>query len=137
MRITGFLATLVFGFAMVAAPSFAQTTTATKAPVAGGSVLGVSVTELNFVAVGYRASKLLGAPVYSDAKTKIGTVKDFVVTPNAYVSYVIVAVGGFLGLGQKDVAVPENKFKGLNGKVTLPGATKQELESLPAFHFAK
>jgi sporulation protein YlmC with PRC-barrel domain len=50
-------------------------------------VLGVSVSDSNFVAVGYRASRILGAPVYTNDKKRVGTVKDFVVTPNAYVSY--------------------------------------------------
>jgi sporulation protein YlmC with PRC-barrel domain len=137
MKLTAFLAAIVFGVATAAVPVFAQTTSAPNLPVAGGSTLGVSVSELRMVAVGYRASKLLGASVYNDEKKKIGTVKDFVVTPDAYVSYVIVAVGGFLGLGQKDVAVPEKSFKGLNGRIVLPGATAKQLEAFPAFHFAR
>jgi len=137
MKWTSFLAAIVFCAATAAAPLFAQTTSAPSVPVAGGSTLGVSVSELRMVAVGYRASKLLGASVYNGDKKKIGTVKDFVVTPDAYVSYVIVAVGGFLGLGQKDVAVPEKSFKGLNGRIVLPGATAKQLEALPAFHFSR
>jgi sporulation protein YlmC with PRC-barrel domain len=137
MRIPLFVAAIIFAIAATVVPSLAQTSTASSAPVAGGSLLGVSVSELNFVAVGYRASKILGAPVYNDSKKRVGTVKDFVVTPKAYVSYIIVAVGGFLGLGQKDVAIPAKQFRGLSGKVILPGATKQALEALPAFHFSR
>ncbi len=149
MRVPLFIAAIIFGIATTAVPSLAQTATASAtanatasatasaAPIAGGSLLDVSVSELHFVAVGYRASKILGAPIYNDSKQRVGTVKDFVVTPNAYVSYIVVAVGGFLGLGQKDVAISVKRFKGLSGKIILPGATKQALDALPTFHFTK
>ena len=71
------------------------------------------------------------------AKCRGEHIGHLVITPNAYVSYVIAGVGGFLGLGQNDVAVPAKQFKGLNGKLILPGATTQALKSLPAFLFAR
>lgn len=98
--------------------------------------LTVPVTELNFVAQGYRASQLLGAPVYNDEGVEIGIVKEFVVTHKDYVAYAILEVGRFLGLEQKFVAIPARRFMGLTGKIILPGATKQALETLSAFTFS-
>jgi len=46
-----------------------------------------------------------------------------------------VGVGGFLGLGQKDVAIPINRFSRMQ-PMTLPGATKKALNDLPAFHYS-
>ncbi len=105
------------------------------AQVVGHSTLGVSMASLQLVARGYRASKLIGASVYDSSRHKIGNVSDLVITPNKTVSFAIVGVGGFLGVGQKDVAIPINKFSGLV-PMTLPGATKQALKNLPAFHYS-
>jgi sporulation protein YlmC with PRC-barrel domain len=106
------------------------------AQVAGSVNLASSSGDVKVIALGYRATKLLHSPVYNADGHKIGEVDDLVVAPNTFVSYVIVGVGGFLGLGQKDVAVPARDFKIINKKVVLAGATKKALESLPAFHFS-
>jgi sporulation protein YlmC with PRC-barrel domain len=108
-----------------------------QAPIAGVAPLRITVQEQALVAVGYRASKLLGAPVYNDKNQKVGTIADLVITPKQYVSFVIVAVGGFLGIGAKDVAINANRFRGLNSKIILPGATKDALTKLPRFVFAQ
>lgn len=108
-------------------------------PVAGVSPLAVTVAEMHLVAVGYRASKILGSKVYNDSNQDIGKVVDFVVTPKEYVSFVIINVGAFLGIvGGKNVAIPARRFSGLGtGKIVLPGASQQALQSLPPFQFTQ
>jgi sporulation protein YlmC with PRC-barrel domain len=117
--------------------SLGLTTGAGVAQVAGTSTLGVSVSQLSLVAVGYRGSRIIGAPVYNDRNARIGKIADLVITPSDAVSYVIVSVGGFLGLGAKDVAVPARRLVRQGNKLVLPGASKQALLELPAFHFAR
>src|SRR5690606_27199731 len=54
------------------------------------------------------ASKLLGFPIYSSAANdaeRIGEVNDLVIGEDGEVAAVIVGVGGFLGVGEKNVAV--------------------------------
>ncbi|MGZ3499574.1 MAG: PRC-barrel domain-containing protein [Vulcanimicrobiaceae bacterium] len=128
----------LFFIALLAASLTAAQPTPTP-PVAGLTPLGITVEEMHLVAIGYRASKIIGARVYNDQNQDIGKVVDFVVTPNEYVSFIIVSVGGFLGIiGGKDVAIPAKRFKGLGtGKIILPHATKQALEALPPFVFAQ
>ncbi len=58
-------------------------------------------------------------------------------TPSRSLSYAIVGVGGFLGLGEHNVAVPVSMFKQQMGKITLPGATKDALKAAPKFEYAK
>lgn len=58
-------------------------------------------------------------------------------TPSRSRSYAIVGVGGFLGVGERDVAVPVSKFKQQMGKIVLPGATKDKLMAAPKFEHAK
>ena len=106
-------------------------------PVAGSVVLGVAVEESRAIALGYRASKLLGATVYNDKDQKIGKIGDLIVKPDGTLSFAIVDVGGFLGLKKHQVAIPVSQFSSVHPKTVLPGATKEALKKLPEFQFAQ
>ena len=102
-----------------------------------GSVL-VSTQEMRAVAQGWSAKKqILGKDVYNDAGEKIGDINDLIVTPDRSLSYAIVGVGGFLGMGEHNVAVPVSKFKQQMNKIVLPGVTKDALKAAPKFEYAK
>jgi sporulation protein YlmC with PRC-barrel domain len=114
-------------------PAWAQKA---SAPVVGGSIMAVNVDIV--ATTGYRASKLMGSEIYNDQGMKIGRLDDFIVGSNAEVSVAIVAVGGFLGVGKRMVAVPATLFESNDqGQVVLPGATKDILKALPEFRYAK
>jgi sporulation protein YlmC with PRC-barrel domain len=90
------------------------------------------------VAKGWSVKKqVLGKDVYNDAGDKIGEIEDIIVTPNKSVSYAILGVGGFLGMGTHDVAVPVGRLKQMAGRIILPGATKDALKAAPKFEYAK
>ena len=130
MRTIVLVAFISFMVAAVAADSSAQT--------AGSSLVSVSVAELREVATGWSAKKqILGKDVYNDAGDKIGDINDLIVTPSRSLSYAIVGVGGFLGLGEHNVAVPVSMFKQQVGKITLPGATKDALKAATKFEYAQ
>jgi sporulation protein YlmC with PRC-barrel domain len=84
-----------------------------------------------------RASKLIGSKVY-EGDTSIGQIEDVLVDlDRATVSAVILSVGGFLGIGDKLVAVPVNQIKiGREAKFTTD-LTKEQLANAPAFDFGK
>lgn len=108
------------------------------AQTAGSTLVSVSVAEMREVAKGWSAKKqILGKDVYNDTGDKIGEVNDLIVAPNKSLSYAIVGVGGFLGVGEHDVAVPVSKFKQQMGKIVLKGATKDALKAAPKFEYAK
>ena len=108
------------------------------AQVAGSATLGVTTQELQTVYTGWSAKKqILGETVYNDADEKIGTIEDLIIAPDSRVSYAIVGVGGFLGLGRHDVAIPISQLKKPNGKLVLAGATKDTLKAMPEFEWAK
>src|SRR6516164_501054 len=114
------------------------TKTTADAQVAGSSTLGVTSEEIKVVYDGWSAKKkILGKSVYNDNKQKIGTVEDLIITPDRAISYAIIGVGGFLGVGKHDVAIPVNQFKGDQGRIILPGATKDALKAMPTFEYAK
>ena len=56
----------------------------------------------------WRAPKLIGVGVYSADNQKVGMVKDVLIDHDGVVQIVVIGVGGFLGIGAKDVGVPFN-----------------------------
>ena len=108
------------------------------AQVAGTTLLGVTVTELQEVAKGWSVKHtILGQPVYNDNKERVGTVDDLIVTPEKAISYAIVNAGGFLGLAKHNVAIPVSQLKLIDNKLVLPGATKEALKASPEFQYAQ
>jgi hypothetical protein len=87
------------------------------------------------LATGYRSSKIVGSSVVNDANETVGTVDDLIITPTGQAPYVILSVGGFLGMGTKYVALPFTALKVVDNKVTLPGGTKDALKGLPDFKY--
>ena len=87
------------------------------------------------LATGYRSSKIVGSSVVNDANQTVGTVDDILITPTGQAPYVIISVGGFLGMGTKYVALPFTALKIVDKKVTLPGGTKDALQALPEFKY--
>jgi sporulation protein YlmC with PRC-barrel domain len=59
----------------------------------------------------WRASKLVGLKVYNDSNEKIGDVDDIVLGQGGKIDAVVLAVGGFLGMGERYVRVPFEKLK--------------------------
>ena len=109
-----------------------------SAQVAGSTTPGMSVEELKTIARGWSATKqILGKPVYNDKNEKVGDVDDLIIAPDSASSYAIIGVGGFLGLGERQVAVPANHLKHTEGRIVLPGATKEALQAMPSFQYAK
>ena len=107
------------------------------AQVAGTTLLGVTVTELQEVAKGWSVKHtILGQHVYNDKNERVGTVDDLIVTPDKALSYAIVNVGGFLGLTKHNVAIPVSQLKLVDKKLVLAGATKEALKASPEFQYA-
>lgn len=87
-----------------------------------------------------RTSKLVGADVYNDANENIGSVEDIVLKADGSMDEVVLSVGGFIGIGEKYVAVPYSDLKisrdGNSLKITTK-ATKDSLKALPDYQFFK
>jgi hypothetical protein len=87
------------------------------------------------------ASSIIGGSVYSPANESIGDVNDLVVKTTGEIEAVVVGVGGFIGIGEKDVAIALNRFTmeptpDLSSTKLVLNATKEELEAAPAFKSA-
>ena len=128
----------IFLVAALSAAGLITSISAATAQVAGSSTtVGVSITETERVALGWSVKKsLLGKTVYNEAGAKIGKVQDLIVDPERNVSFVIIGAGGFVGMGQHDVAVPIAEFRDGGGKILMQGGTKDALRALPPFNYA-
>ena len=110
--------------------SFAQ-------PVAGSTLVNVTVTELREVATGWSVKNdVLGKLVYNEKNESIGRVDDVIVAPNRAVSYAIINAHRYLRVIKHDVAVPVNALKLRNSKFVLPHATQDGLMAMPVFQYA-
>jgi sporulation protein YlmC with PRC-barrel domain len=104
-------------------------------PQAGVQLVKV---DLSVVAKGYRMSKLIGSSVINDKNEKIGTVDDVIADKDKkQLSFAVLQVGGFLGVGGRLVAVPYESLviDDTGQKITLPGASKDELKKLSQFNY--
>jgi hypothetical protein len=108
------------------------------AQVAGSTTVGVPATEITTLTKGWSAKKqILDKIVYNDRDEQVGEVRDIIVAPDKSISYAILSVGGFLGLGERYVAIPFNQFKVSDNKFVLQGATKDVVKALPSFEYSK
>lgn len=82
------------------------------------------------------ASDIMDENVYDMGQNKIGEVEDLIIDPDGKVSSALVGVGGFLGMGEKQVQVPYADIKRISrdGKNWLElDRSKDQLQSAPAF----
>ncbi|CAM3785054.1 PRC-barrel domain-containing protein [Bordetella sputigena] len=116
---------------------------ATMAPAGAVMAQGAaqSITEKRVdvvqLATGYRASKLIGSEVQNSDKDEIGKVDDIIVSPGDQEPYAIISVGGFLGMGNRLVAVPFKQLTVADKRLRMEGASKDSLRALPEFRYAK
>ena len=94
--------------------------------------------ELNVqkLAAGYRASKVIGSSVANNDNETIGKIDDLLVSSDGKDPYAVLSIGGFLGMGSRLVAVPYDSLKFIDKKFVLPGGTKEGLKMLPEFKYA-
>ena len=97
----------------------------------------ITKVDVQKVAAGYRASKVIGSSVVNDANETIGKIDDLLVTRDGKEPYVVLSVGGFLGMGTRMVVIRYDSLKFADNKIVLPGGTKDGLKMLPAFQYSK
>jgi hypothetical protein len=93
--------------------------------------------DVQKVAAGYRASKVIGSSVVNDANETIGKIDDLLVTRDGKEPYAVLSIGGFLGMGTHMVVVRYDSLKFADNKIVLPGGSKDGLKMLPVFQYSK
>ena len=129
---------------VLATPAFAQMNkpdTATPSSMPNQNTAGHASFVQAQHATDWRGSKLIGATIYGPDNASIGNVNDVLVDNTGKIRAVVIGVGGFLGVGEKDVAVA---FDALNisrkpessaiDKITV-SYSKDDLKNAPTFAF--
>jgi sporulation protein YlmC with PRC-barrel domain len=89
--------------------------------------------------VTWRATELKGYNVETPTGEKLGDLKELAIDANGRVNYVVLSVGGFLGLGERLIAVPWDSLKfshegdKADKKLITLATTKERLEQAPQF----
>ena len=100
------LSAALVGVALIAVPAIAQNSS-DKAQQSQ-----VSQKQVNASASGlWQGSKLIGLNVYNNNNEKLGDIKQLMVDKSGQVENVVIGVGGFLGMGERDVAAKFSQLK--------------------------
>ena len=91
-------------------PALAQTAQPADRNAPAATTTTTSPSKLNLKG-NWRASKLMGLDVYNENNEKLGDVNEIILDKNGKVTAVVIGVGGFLGMGEHDVAVSMDKLK--------------------------
>jgi hypothetical protein len=130
---------MVLGFSL---PAMAQTTPPTQqkpaatAPAPAAPVAGqILVQDANTIL----AKDLIGQTVYAPDKAKIGSISDLILSKDGKtVQGFVIGVGGFLGIGEKSVALQMDRLQMQSkpeggGWQLVMDVKKEELSNAPAF----
>jgi sporulation protein YlmC with PRC-barrel domain len=79
-----------------------------------GGMQGQFITKMESNHV--MASDLIGTRVVGANNESIGDINDVIMDRNGQIMAAVVGVGGFLGIGEKDVAVPFNALEFMNAQ---------------------
>ena len=83
------------------------------------------------------ASNWIGQTIYNQANESVGDVNDLLIGKDGKIAAVIIGVGGFLGIGEKNVAVSFDSIQSStdeNGNLKfMVSITKEELDAAPEF----
>jgi sporulation protein YlmC with PRC-barrel domain len=125
------MAATITGIAFAQQPTTTTTTAVTPATTQALTTLPQDVTT---VANYYKQN------VYDPSDAKIGQISDVLLNKEGKVNAFMIAVGGFLGVGEKDVAVPFDAVHATekDGKWYLTmSATKESLKNARGYKFDK
>jgi len=83
----------------------------------------------------YRASNLLNASLKNAAGESVGSINDLLLDGSGKITHVIVGVGGFLGIGERDVALKFEQVqlsRDSNNRLSATASvTKESLKTAP------
>lgn len=107
------LATALLSAAVTAGAAYAQTSPST-APTANppaAAKADKTADQKMMLKGSWRASKLTGLDVYNEANEKLGDINELIVDKDGKISAVVIGIGGFLGVGEHDIAITMDKLK--------------------------
>lgn len=107
---------------------------------AGAQTASAPAQILSAVPAGTTISNFYNQNVYDPQDNKIGTIDDMLLDNDGRVTALLIGVGGFLGMGEKDVAVAFNSIQATqknNAWHLMLNTTKDALKNAPGFTYDK
>jgi hypothetical protein len=130
------LATVLLAGSAMAQTAPSATSTEPAATTSAPAMASSSVRYLDMQSEGqWLASSFMGETVRGTDDKSIGEINNLLVDKDGKVVAAVIGVGGFLGIGEKDVAVPFEALQLSNErdeKITL-AATEEQLRNAPEF----
>jgi len=132
-------------FALIAFATSALAQEAPMSPAQREAPAGTAVPTLapsasataNVLSGALSTKELLNKNVTNAANESVGDINDILISSDGKIAAVIVGVGGFLGLGEKDVALPFDQVvaaRDADGNLKLTTSmTKEALQSAPGY----
>ncbi len=105
---------------------------------AAGQDIAPTATQATAAMERTSAETLIGKSVVGAGNEDIGRVKDVILEPESgKARQLIVASGGFLGIGEKLVAIDYNdaEMDQRGSKVTIPGLSRQQVQAMREFNY--
>ncbi len=136
------LAIITASLAVLATPVLAQSTTTTTTPAPAVATTGAAPAEAKYSTVSKDemfSSKLKGLNITNQANETVGEITDLAIKNNQ-IDAMILSVGGFLGVGERYVAVSPASVKVSlkdNKWVATMNTTKDALKAAPEFKYPK
>lgn len=120
------------------APATTETAPATDTAAADPAVMSARDGYVAALPEVITSETLTGAEVYDPSDAHVGEVSELLLDTDGKVTDAVVDVGGFLGIGEKPVALPLSEIEILQRQDTsqlriFVSMTKEELEALPAY----
>ncbi|PWC86685.1 hypothetical protein TSH100_13100 [Azospirillum sp. TSH100] len=83
------------------------------------------------------ADELIGKNVYGRDNNKIGEVDDVILDANGQAKQLVISSGGFLGIGEKQVAVDYSaaNWDSQNNRLNLAGMSRDDVKAMPDFKY--
>jgi sporulation protein YlmC with PRC-barrel domain len=143
MTITKTFAAALMASTLLAAPAMAQSNPPAQSPPPAAKPAAPATTMQQPAAVPaapastvqstdqWRASKLVGVNVYNNNNEKVGDIKELITGKDGQIDLVVIGVGGFLGMGEHNVAMKWNQVKFVDQPVQSSTTTSSNTGARP------
>jgi len=119
----------LLGTAIASGAAYAQTAQPADRAAPAATAGAAASSDKMMLKSKWRASKLMGLDVYNEANEKLGDVNELILDKDGKVSAVVIGVGGFLGMGEHDIAVTMDKLKFVEEAVRTSSTTTTTRET--------
>jgi hypothetical protein len=118
----------LLGAALLASGAYAQNPSPSAASPSASSSSASSMSHKGQ----WRSSKLVGVNVYNATNESLGEINELLIDSSGKIQAAVIGVGGFLGMGERNVAIPFEQLKFSNEPRSATTASNSASANRPA-----